>query len=196
MPSWGTITRRLLPTSTSSPNSRSAIWHLRRPSRALSKIILEVAERRRKEQSTASDFLGVVIHARDRKNAQFMPDRRLVNEILTMIVAGHETTASTLNWTWFLISQHPEVEERLSNEAGNLSGFPAIEDLAKFPDSRQIIDESMRLYPDGWLLTRKVLRDDRLGEYPRSRRSGSLCVALFHSPQSQSVGGCFAPDQF
>lgn len=94
-----------------------------------------------------------------------MPDRRLVNEILTMIVAGHETTASTLNWTWFLISQHPEVEERLSNEAGNLSGFPAIEDLAKFPYSRQIIDESMRLYPAGWLLTRKALRDDRLGEY-------------------------------
>jgi cytochrome P450 len=94
-----------------------------------------------------------------------MQDRQLINEILTLIVAGHETTASTLNWTWYLISQHPDVEERLSNELNNLTNLPELEDLPKFPYSRQIIEEAMRLYPAGWLMTRKALRDDRLGDY-------------------------------
>jgi len=94
-----------------------------------------------------------------------MQDRQLIDEILTLIVAGHDTTASTLNWTWYLISQHPEVEQRLSNELNYLTTFSELDDLPRFVYTRQIIDEAMRLYPAGWLLTRKALRDDRLGEY-------------------------------
>jgi cytochrome P450 len=82
-----------------------------------------------------------------------------------MIVAGHETTASTLNWAWYLISQHPEVEQRLSDELNTLPASSEFGDLPGFLYTRQIIDETMRLYPSGWLVTRKALGNDRLGEY-------------------------------
>jgi cytochrome P450 len=107
----------------------------------------------------------MLMQARDPQSGQLMQDRQLIDEILTLIVAGHETTASTLNWAWYLISQHPEVEQSLSNELATLTTSSEFGDLPRFLYTRQIIDEAMRLYPAGWLLTRKALRDDRLGEY-------------------------------
>jgi cytochrome P450 len=133
--------------------------------RALGKIILEVVDRRRKDPATSTDALGMMMLARDPQSGEVMEDRQLVDEILTLIVAGHETTASTLNWAWYLISQHQEVEQSLSSELSNLTNSFEISDLPKFPYTRQIVDETMRLYPAGWLLTRKALRDDWLGGY-------------------------------
>ena len=133
--------------------------------RALGKVILQVIDRRRKDPATSTDALGMLMQARDPQSGQLMQDRQLIDEILTLIVAGHETTASTLNWAWYLISQHPEVEQSLSNELATLTTSSEFGDLPRFLYTRQIIDEAMRLYPAGWLLTRKALRDDRLGEY-------------------------------
>jgi cytochrome P450 len=135
--------------------------------RSLEKIILELAARRRKENITATDILGVLMEARDQKSGRAMPDRQLANELNTLIVAGHETTASTLSWTWYLLSQHPEVEERLSSELSNTfaSDFPNLDELPKFAYTRRVIDEALRLYPAGWLLTRKALKDDQLDDY-------------------------------
>jgi len=132
--------------------------------RALRKIMLEVIDRRRR-RVTGADALGTLMQVRDRQSGVLMEDAQLIDEILTLVVAGHETTASTLNWTWYLISQHPEVERRLSNELDCLTTFSELDDLPKFLYTRQIIDEAMRLYPAGWLLTRKALHEDRLGEY-------------------------------
>jgi len=135
--------------------------------RSLGKIVLQLAAQRRKEKVTSTDILGMLMEARDQKSGQAMPDRQLVNEIKTLIVAGHETTASTLNWTWYLLSQHPEVEKKLSSELNKLLGseFPDLDDLPKFAYARQVIDEALRLYPAGWLMTRKALKDDQLGDY-------------------------------
>jgi cytochrome P450 len=133
--------------------------------RALGKIILEVIERRRRGPATSTDVLGMLIPARDPESGQLMQDGQLIDEILTLIVAGHETTASTLNWTWYLISQHAEVEQALSNELNALPTFSGFDDLPRFLYTRQIIEEAMRLYPAGWLVTRRALRDDHLGEY-------------------------------
>jgi cytochrome P450 len=96
-----------------------------------------------------------------------MPDGQLVREIMTLIVAGHETTASTLNWTWYLLSKSAEVEEKLSSELNAVPGSvsPEIGDLTKFVYTRQIIEEALRLYPAGWLMTRTALEDDHLGDY-------------------------------
>src|SRR5580698_7268473 len=133
--------------------------------RALGKTILQVIERRRKDGTISADALGSLMQARDPESGRLMQDSQLVDEILTMIVAGHETTASTLNWVWYLISQHPEVEQKLSNELETLPSCFEFVDLPRFLYTRQIIDEAMRLYPAGWLLTRRALRNDRLGEY-------------------------------
>jgi cytochrome P450 len=133
--------------------------------RALGQVILQVIDRRRKDSATSADALGMLMQARDPQSGQLMQDRLVVDEVLTLIVAGHETTASTLNWAWYLISQHPEVEQRLDDELNTSTTFSEFGDLPKFLYTRQIIDEALRLYPAGWLLTRKALRDDRLGEY-------------------------------
>jgi cytochrome P450 len=135
--------------------------------RALGKIVVQVAARRRNENIVATDILGMLMAARDRDSGQAMPDHQLVNEIMTLIVAGHETTAGTLNWAWYLLSQHPEVEEKLSSELGNLVAgeVPDLGDLPKFAYLRQVIDEALRLYPAVWLISRRALQDDRLGDY-------------------------------
>ena len=130
-------------------------------------VIFDLAAQRRDRKAQATDILGMLMEARDQKSGEAMPDRQLVNEIKTLIVAGHETTASTLSWTWYLLSRHPEVEEKLSHEIDYLavSEYPRIDEVMKFAYTRQVIDEAMRLYPPGWLMTRKARKEDLLGEY-------------------------------
>ncbi len=135
--------------------------------RALGKLVVQVATQRRKENRISTDILGMLMEAHDAQSGQAMTDRQLVSEIMTLIVAGHETTASTLNWIWYLLSRNSSVEEKLSGELSNLLGneFSKLEDLPAFVYTRKVIDEALRLYPPGWLLTRKALGDDQLGDY-------------------------------
>jgi cytochrome P450 len=129
-------------------------------------IVAEIVARRRKEQRVGADSLGMLMAARD-QNGEEMRLPQLVNEIMTILVAGHETTASTLNFVWYLLSQHPEAEARLSSEldASFTTEIPRLDELPKFNYTRKVIDETLRLYPAGWLLTRKALGDDQLGAY-------------------------------
>lgn len=132
--------------------------------RALRDVLLKIMDQRRKTPADRADGLTMLMQARDPRSGQPMPDRQIIDEILTLVVAGHETTASTLNWTWYLISQHPEVEKKLSNELA-ASELSELDDLPNFSYTRQIIEEAMRLYPAGWLVTRRALANDRLGPY-------------------------------
>jgi cytochrome P450 len=134
---------------------------------SLAKTIVHVAEKRRQENRTSSDFLGLLMQARDRDNGHAMSDAQLAKEIMTLIVAGHETTASTLNWTWYLLSQNPNAEEKLSAELDKLGPQdpPGAGNFGKLAYTRQVIDEALRLYPPGWLMTRRAIRDDIIGEY-------------------------------
>ena len=87
-----------------------------------------------------------------------MSDRQLLDEILTLIVAGHETTASSLNWFWYLLTQAPEVAARLHAEVDAAQhDAPGFDALADYPYARRAIDETLRLYPPGWLLTRRSI---------------------------------------
>jgi cytochrome P450 len=135
--------------------------------RSLGDIILDLVSDRRKEGATHTDILGMLMTARDPNGGPVMSDRQLMNEVMTLIVAGHETTASTLNWTWYLLSQHRDVEEKLAAELRSVpeSTCPELDDLRKYPYARRILDECLRLYPAGWLMTRRALNDDRLGDY-------------------------------
>lgn len=166
--------------------------------RPLGKVILQVAERRRKDASTSTDLLGMLMQARDRQTGEPMGDSQLVNEVLTLIVAGHETTASTLNWTWYLISQHREVEEKLSNELKNLTSLPEFNGLPNYPYTRQILEETMRLYPAGWLMTRKALQDDQLGDYfvPAGTEIYVSPYFIQRHPDLWEDPDCFNPDRF
>ncbi len=134
--------------------------------RSLGKLVIQVAAQRREKDVVASDLLAMLMAARDPQNGEAMSDRQLVNEIMTLIVAGHETTASSLNWIWYLLSENPEAAERLSRELADFdSEDPRLDQLPRLTHTRRVIEEALRLYPPGWLMTRRALKDDRLGEY-------------------------------
>jgi cytochrome P450 len=168
--------------------------------RSLGKMVAQVAAQRRKENITSPDILGMLMEARDRESGQVMPDRQLVSEIMTLIVAGHETTASTLNWTWYLLSQNSMVEEKLSGELSNLHGseFPEVSDLPKFTYTRQVLEEVLRLYPPGWLMTRKALKDDQLGDYfvPAGTEIYISPYFIQRHPALWEAPDLFNPDRF
>lgn len=134
--------------------------------RALSKLIMDLVNRRRASNEPRDDLLAMLISARDRKTGEPMADKQLLDEAMTLIVAGHETTASALNWMWYLISQHPEAEKNLHAEVDALTSAPATpEDAVQLAYTRRIIEETLRLYPPGWLLTRRSINADRIGGY-------------------------------
>jgi cytochrome P450 len=133
----------------------------------LRQLILGVVDSRRLEGRTGPDFLGSLMDARDRDSGAAMPEAQLAREAMTLIIAGHETTASALNWTWYLIARHAEVRDRLARELAGVDpdSFPAVGDLPRFAYTRSVLEEALRLYPPGWLMTRKALAADTLGEF-------------------------------
>jgi enediyne biosynthesis protein E7 len=134
--------------------------------RQLGKLILEEVQRRRRDGVRHNDIVSQLIDARDRQSGETMGDRQLIDEIMTLIVAGHETTASSLNWLWYLLTQAPDVAARVRDEVDGVAlDRPGYEDLARYPCTRRVIDETLRLYPPGWLLTRRSVEPDMIGGY-------------------------------
>ena len=167
--------------------------------RQLGKLILEEVTRRRRGSLRSNDIVSHLIDARDRQTGAPMEDRQLVDEIMTLIVAGHETTASALNWFWFLLTTAPDVAARLHGELDAASlDPPAYDDLASLPLTRRAIDETLRLYPPGWLLTRRSLAPDSIGGYFLPEATDVLISPYLvqrhpaHWPDPES----FDPDRF
>ncbi len=168
--------------------------------RSLTRLIAELIARRRATGEEHFDFLAMLLGARDKESGAPMPERELIDEVLTLIVAGHETTASALNWTWYLISQHPQVEARLHAEIDAAAELPApalgqVEALAY---TQQVINEALRLYPPGWLLSRRTLEADELGGYQVPPGTNVLLplYLLHRHPQFWSEPEAFRPERF
>lgn len=128
--------------------------------RALTKLVANIMQRRREDNRIEHDFLSLLMETRDKDTGEPMSDKALIDEVMTIIVAGHETTAGTLNWAWYLLSQHKEVEGRLHSEVDKLTNSPGFDDLAQLTYTRQVIDETLRLYPPVWLFSRKAIGED------------------------------------
>ena len=113
----------------------------------------------------------MLMHARDEDTGEMMTDEQLRVEVTTFLLAGQETTSLALTWTWYLLSQHFDVRERLEHELDEvLDGRPPeYADLVNLPYLRMVIDESMRLYPPAWGFSRQALSDDRVGGFPLPR---------------------------
>ena len=135
--------------------------------RSLGKLVAELARRRAEDAAPRPDILGSLVAARDRDSGEPMPERQLVDEVMTMIIAGHETSATAMNFTWYLLSRYPLVERKLHAEIDALPDqrLWSFEDARRLPYTRALIEESMRLYPPVWLLTRRALEADTLSGY-------------------------------
>lgn len=129
--------------------------------RALIKLIQGVIDRRRERQADGSDMLGALMAARDLEGRP-MGDKALIDEIMTLIVAGHETSAVTLTWMWHVLGQNPAIEALLHAEVDALpyEQSPDFSNLPGLGYTKQIMFETLRLYPPVWLFSRKALQDD------------------------------------
>jgi cytochrome P450 len=135
--------------------------------RSLTKIVAGLIERRRAEPEEHFDYVAMLMDARDKETGAPMSDRELIDEVMTLVVAGHETTASGLNWTWYLLSQDPEVEARLHAEIDAAPDMPtpSLTQMETLVYTQQVVNETLRLYPPGWLLSRRTIEPDALGGY-------------------------------
>ena len=129
---------------------------------ALDEVIYGIIAARRASGEDRGDLLSMLLHAQDTEGTGGgMTDRQLRDEVITLFLAGHETTANALSWTWVLLARHPEVEQRLHAELDAVlqGGAPSADDVTKLPYTRAVVAESMRLYPPAWTLGRRALED-------------------------------------
>ncbi|MDQ3919307.1 MAG: cytochrome P450, partial [Acidobacteriota bacterium] len=129
----------------------------------LDSVIYRIVEERRRGDADAGDLLSMLLRARDEEGDHAgMTDRQIRDEVMTLILAGHETTANALSWTWYLLAQNAEAESKLHAEIDEvLDGgrrLPAVEDLPRLRYAEMAVSESMRLYPPAWVIGRLAVK--------------------------------------
>jgi cytochrome P450 len=168
--------------------------------RQLTKLVAALIKRRREEKTEHFDFLGMLMDARDKESGSPMSERELVDEVMTLIVAGHETTASGLNWTWYLLSQNPAAEKLLHAEidATEEKAAPSLADMEALTYTKNVCDEALRMYPPGWLLSRRTIAQDTLsGHVVPGGTDVLLCLYLLHRhPRYWKEPEAFRPERF
>jgi cytochrome P450 len=175
----------------------------RRAVRDLDEIVFGIIRDRRTSTSTsaedAGDLLGTLLSVRD-ENGKPMTDQQLRDETLTLLLAGHETTSTALTWTWYLLSQHPEVEQKLHAELKKVLGErpPTAEDLPRLPYTERVVKESLRLYPPASAILRLAVEESEIGGYkiPKNSSIGMSAWVTHHDPRFFPDPEKFDPDRW
>jgi len=146
------------------------------------------------------DLLSLLLAARDEDDGTGMTDQQVRDEVITLFLAGHETTANALTWTWLLLAQHPEIEARFHEEVDSVLGSrpPGPEDFPRLTYTRQILAESMRLYPPVWSVARAAVNDTELGGYavPKGTQVVVSTCAVHRDARWYPDPENFDPDRF
>jgi cytochrome P450 len=198
----GYLVRRIHHPFTSLPSWVPTPTNLRfqRAARTLNEIVLGLIRDRRREGRDHGDLLSMLLQARDEDTGAAMSDEQLRSEVLTFLLAGHETTATALTWTWYFLASHAPVQERVRQEViAVLSGrLPTLADVLHLDSARMVIEEVMRLCPPIYAVTRQVVRDDAIGGYHIPARSTVvLCPFVTHRhPEFWEHPGVFDPERF
>jgi len=139
----------------------------------IEKILYRIISERRASGRDAGDLLSMLLAAQDEDGSR-MTDKQLRDETITLFLAGHETTASTLSWTWWLLAQNPAAEAKLHQELDAVLGerAPTLDDLSKLVYAGHVITESLRLYPAAWGLARLAVQDHEIAGYPVTKGMG------------------------
>ena len=164
----------------------------------LDATIREMMEKRRAEE-TPHDLLSALLHARA-EGVPMMTDKLVQDELMTLLLAGHETTANALTWAWYLLSMNPETEKRLGEELDAVLGgrAPTVKDMPSLEYTNAVFTEAMRLYPPAWILGRQALEDCVIGGYPLHR--GSILImsqyVMHHDPRYFDSPKEFRPERW
>jgi enediyne biosynthesis protein E7 len=139
----------------------------RRALQAVDKIVYRIIAEHRSGKGGNTDLLGMLLDLRDEETGKGLSDTELRNETITFLLAGHETTANALAWTFYLLSQHPDVEQQLRAEVSAVLGecAPTVEHLPQLKYTTMVIQESMRLYPPIWAIERRAIAEDTIGGF-------------------------------
>ncbi len=172
----------------------------RRAVRRLNDIVLDLIRERRQEGRDHGDLLSMLMQARDEESGATMTDEQLRSEALAFFLAGHETTATALTWTWYLLAGHPTIQDQVREEACAVLGdrTPSCAEVACLERCRMVIEEAMRLYPPVWAIPRQAVQDDEIGGYriPAGSTVG-LCPFITHRhPSAWENPEAFDPDRF
>lgn len=176
--------------------------HLRFKKRGkeLDELIYQIIESRKNTNTDYDDLLAMLMEAEDLDTGERMNKLQLRDEVMTIFIAGHETSAIAMSWVLHLLAQHPEIQEKLHEELDRvLAGkIPTFEDIPSLVYTRQVIDESMRLYPPAWLVGRKALEEDQIGDY-HIKAGSNLLISTYeihHHPDLWEEPSRFDPERF
>ena len=140
----------------------------------LDAIIYRLIEERRRSGEDRGDLLSMLLLAQDTEgDGGAMTDEQLRDELMTIFLAGHETTANALTWTWYLLSQNPAAETKLHDEIDRVleRRLPTFEDVAQLKYTEMVLAESMRLYPPAWAIGRLAMNESEIGGYVVPKKS-------------------------
>jgi len=163
-------------------------------------IIFGMIDERRRSGEDKGDLLSMLLLAHDEDDASVMTDEQVRDELLTLFLAGHETTANAMVWTWYLLSQNAEKEAKLHAELEQVLGGrpPTIDDIPQLKYTEAVFAESMRLFPPAWTVGRLSIEDHEVGGY--SVPSGSLLLAsqyvLHRDPRFWDQPESFIPERW
>ena len=168
--------------------------------RVLERFIDRLVEQRSGGGDVQDDLLAALLSVSTAGSGQSIDRKQLRDELLTMFLAGSETTASTLTWLWYLLAIHPEVEQRLLSEVDDvLSGrTPTEADLPRLEYTKCVIEEVMRLYPPAWAIARDAVEDDEISGYciPKDSMVFSSAYLVHRHPEFWVEPSKFNPDRF
>ncbi len=175
----------------------------RRAMRTLDAVVYRlISERREKARRDGygDDLLGMLMEAVDETTGASMSDKQLRDEVITMVLAGHETTANLLSWTFYLLSKNPEAERRVREEALRVleRRDPSLDDVKKLEETRLVLEEALRIYPPAWVFERQATQADTLGGYRIEPGSivGISPYVLHRHPRYWDNPEGFDPDRF
>jgi len=168
--------------------------------RRLEEIVDGLVALHREEGSSRQDIVDLLLAARDPQTGHGMSEKQMRDEIITLMLAGHETSSTALTWTFYLLSQHPDIERRLRGELANVLGGRAAmsDDLPRLPYLKQVVQESMRLYPPVWGIARRSAEEVEFSGYrvPRDAYIAITMYALHRHPDYWPEAERFDPDRF
>ena len=175
-------------------------YRFRKLTNLISRYVARRRERGCEPTGTDPDYLSMLLQARDKDTAEGMTDREIVDEITTLLIAGHETTASMLNWTWLLLAAHPEAEARLHAEVDALPDIdePSLQQMETLHYAHNVLREALRLYPPVWVISRRTIEPDVLGGYTVPANTDVFISPFFvhRHPQYWDDPESFKPDRF
>ena len=168
--------------------------------RSLGKLVASLAAKRRAEPAEHFDYLSMLMNARDKESGDPMTERALIDEVMTLVVAGHETTASGLNWAWYLLARHPEVDARMHAEIAATPELtaPGLGQMEALQYTQNVVNEALRLYPPGWLLSRRSIASDVLSGFEVPAGTDVLLspYLLHRHPKYWKEPEAFRPERF